>query len=54
MLDDILGRYRSFLGLPDVVRLLVTALITRLPIASLTLAMLMHVRTLTGSFTEAG
>ena len=54
MLDDILGRYRSFLRLPDVVRLLVTALITRLPIASLTLAMLMHVRTLTGSFTEAG
>jgi len=54
MLDDILVRYRSFLRLPDVVRLLVTALITRLPIASLTLAMLMHVRTLTGSFTEAG
>ena len=54
MLDDILGRYRSFLRLPDVARLLVTALITRLPIASLTLAMLMHVRALTGSFSEAG
>ena len=54
MLDDILGRYRSFLRLPDVARLLVTALITRLPIASLTLAMLMHVRALTGSFGEAG
>ena len=54
MLDDILGRYRSFLRLPDVARLLATALITRLPIASLTLAMLMHVRTLTGSFGQAG
>jgi hypothetical protein len=42
MLDDILGRYRSFLRLPDVALLLATALITRLPIASLTLAMLMH------------
>ncbi len=54
MLDDILGRYRSFLRLPDVARLLITALITRLPIASLTLAMLTHVRALTGSFGEAG
>ena len=54
MLDDILGRYRSFLRLPDVARLLATALITRLPIASLTLAMLMHLRALTGSFALAG
>ncbi len=54
MLDDIIGRYRSFLRLPDVAWLLATALITRLPIASLTLAMLMHVRALTGSFAQAG
>ncbi len=54
MFDDILGRYRAFLRLPDVVRLLATALITRLPIASVTLAMLMHIRALTGSFGEAG
>ena len=54
MLDDIIGRYRAFLRLPDVAWLLATALITRLPIASLTLAMLMHVRTLTGSFAHAG
>lgn len=54
MLDDIIGRYRAFLRLPDVARLLATALITRLPIASVTLAMLMHVRALTGSFTQAG
>ena len=54
MFDDITGRYRTFLRLPDVARLLATALITRLPIATLALAMLMHVRTLTGSFTQAG
>ena len=54
MLDDILGRYRSFLRLPDVASLLATALVTRLPIASLSLAMLMHVRALTGSFEAAG
>ncbi|MEP6996739.1 MAG: MFS transporter [Betaproteobacteria bacterium] len=54
MFDDIFGRYRVFLRLPDVTRLLATALITRLPIGSLTLAMLMHVRALTGSFALAG
>ena len=54
MLDDIIGRYRAFMRLPDVASLLATALVTRLPIASLTLAMLMHVRALTGSFAQAG
>ena len=34
--------------------MLATALVTRLPIASLSLAMLMHVRALTGSFEAAG
>lgn len=54
MLDDIIGRYRVFFGLPDVARLLATALLTRLPIGSLALAMLMHVRAMTGSFALAG
>ena len=54
MLDDIIGRYRTFLRLPDVAVLLATALITRLPVATVALAMLMHVRAMTGSFTQAG
>ncbi|MGH8714599.1 MAG: MFS transporter [Casimicrobiaceae bacterium] len=54
MLNDIIRRYDAFLRLPDVGRLLATALLSRLPIGSLSLAMLMHVRALTGSFALAG
>ncbi|HEY7945650.1 MAG TPA: MFS transporter [Casimicrobiaceae bacterium] len=54
MLKDIIRRYRAFLRLPDVARLLATAFLSRLPIGSLSLAMLMHVRALTGSFALAG
>lgn len=54
MFDDFVGRYRSFLRLPDVAKLLIAALVTRLPIGSLTLALLMHMRAMTGSFALAG
>ncbi|MGH8800045.1 MAG: MFS transporter, partial [Casimicrobiaceae bacterium] len=54
MFNDIVRRYRAFLRLPDVARLLATALLSRLPIGSLSLAMLMYVRALSGSFALAG
>ena len=46
--------YRSFLGQPGVVRLLATAFVARMPIGMMSLALLMHVRELTGSFAFAG
>ena len=54
MLSQAAARYRAFLREPDVVLLLVTALITRLPMGTLSLSMLLHVRALTGSFATAG
>jgi MFS family permease len=50
----IFTRYRTFLALPDVKLLLATALLTRLPISTVGFAMLMHVRSLFGSFSVAG
>ncbi|HEY3177560.1 MAG TPA: MFS transporter [Casimicrobiaceae bacterium] len=47
-------RYREFLRLPDVATMLAIALVTRMPIGTLSLAMLLHVRALSGSFAVAG
>lgn len=47
-------RYRAFLREPDVARLLATAFVTRMPIGMVSLAMLMHLREITGSFAFAG
>ena len=48
------ARYAVFLRLPDVVRLLAMAVLARMPIGTVTLAMLLHVRALTDSFATAG
>jgi MFS family permease len=47
-------RYRDFLRLPDVATMLVVALVTRMPIGTLSLSMLLHVRERAGSFAVAG
>jgi MFS family permease len=54
MLSGAFGRYRDFLRLPDVGRMLALALVARMPIGMLSLAMLLHVRALTDSFADAG
>ena len=54
MLSSALARYRAFLRHPDVPTLLVTALVTRMPVGMLSLSLLLHVRSLTGSFATAG
>jgi MFS family permease len=48
------AQYASFLRQPDVARLLAMAVLARMPIGTVTLAMLLHVRALTGSFAAAG
>ena len=47
-------RYRDFLRLPDVATMLVVALVTRMPIGTLSLSLLLHVRARAGSFAVAG
>jgi MFS family permease len=54
MLAQAAARYRTFLRETDVVRLLVTSFLTRLPLGTMALSMLLHVRSLTGSFATAG
>lgn len=54
MLSNAAARYRAFFSQPDVPTLLVTALVTRLPMGTLSLSLLLHVRALTGSFATAG
>jgi MFS family permease len=54
MLAAAVRRYRAFLELPDVGRMVVMAFLSRLSIGTLSLAMLLHVRSLTGSFATAG
>ena len=54
MLRATAARYASFIRLPDVARLLAMAIIARMPIGTVTLALLLHVRALTGSFATAG
>ena len=54
MLDAAVARYAAFFRLPDVTRMLAMAVIARMPIGTVTLALLLHVRVLTGSFAAAG
>jgi MFS family permease len=54
MLDAAVARYAAFFRLPDVTRLFVMAVVARMPLGTVTLGMLLHVRALTGSFAVAG
>jgi MFS family permease len=54
VLAALLARYRAFFALPDVGRMVAMALLARMPLGTLGLAMLLHVRALTGSFATAG
>jgi len=54
MLAAALARYAAFVRLPDVARLLAMAIVARMPLGTVTLALLLHVRALTGSFAAAG
>jgi MFS family permease len=54
MLSAAAARYAAFLRLPDVVRLLAMAIVARMPLGTVGLALLLHVRALTGSFAAAG
>jgi MFS family permease len=54
MRGTLLPGYRAFLREPGVARLLATAFVARLPIGTMSFAMLMHVRALTGSLAVAG
>src|SRR5262250_1942473 len=54
MLKTALARYRAFVREPDVARLMAMALLARMPLGTLSFAMLMHVRDFTGSFADAG
>jgi MFS family permease len=54
MLRAAVAEYRSFFRLPDVTRLFAMAVIARMPIGTITLSMLLHVRALTESFATAG
>lgn len=54
MIEAAVARYAAFLRLPDVTRMLAMAILARMPIGTVTLALLLHVRALTGSFAAAG
>jgi MFS family permease len=54
MLNAAVTRYASFFRLPDVTRLVAMAILARMPLGTITLGMLLHVRALTGSFAAAG
>jgi MFS family permease len=51
---DLATRYRAFLRLPDTIALMAVALVARMPIGMLSLALLMHLRDIGGSFATAG
>ncbi len=48
------ARYAALLRLPDVARILALTFVARMPVGTLTLSMLLHVRAMTGSFAVAG
>lgn len=50
----LLAHYATFFRLPGVPRLLATALVARMPVGMMSLALLMHLRELSGSFAFAG
>ena len=54
MIDAAVARYAAFFRLPDVTRLLAMAVLARMPLGTVTLGLLLHVRALTGSFAAAG
>ncbi len=54
MLSALVARYRAFFALPDVARLVAMALFARMPLGTQGLALLLHVRALSGSFAVAG
>ena len=54
MINAAVARYAAFFRLPDVTRLLAMAVLARMPLGTVTLALLLHVRELTGSFAAAG
>ncbi|HEV3241461.1 MAG TPA: MFS transporter [Casimicrobiaceae bacterium] len=53
-MPGLLSHYREFFKLPGVRRLLVTALVARMPVGMMSLALLMHLRELSGSFAFGG
>lgn len=54
MLDAAVAHYAAFFRLPDVARMFALAVLARMPLGTVTLGMLLHVRALTGSFAVAG
>jgi MFS family permease len=48
------GRYREFFALPDVTRMVAMAMLARMPLGTQGLALLLHVRAITGSYAIAG
>ena len=42
MIDAAVARYAAFFRLPDVTRMLVMAIVARMPIGTVTLALLLH------------
>lgn len=54
MLTGLLSGYRGFFALPDVARMVAMAMLARMPLGTQGLALLLHVRALTGSFATAG
>ena len=54
MLGTAGAHYAAFFRMPDVARLLAMAIVARMPIGTVTLGMLLHVRALTDSFAVAG
>lgn len=54
MPSALIARYAALLRLPDVGRIMALTFVARMPIGTLTLSMLLHVRAITGSFAVAG
>ncbi|MEP7062675.1 MAG: MFS transporter [Betaproteobacteria bacterium] len=53
-MSQLTARYAAILRLPDVARIFALTFVARMPIGTLTLSMLLHVRALTDSFAVAG
>lgn len=53
-MQNFISQYRDFLRLPDVLRMVLSAFASRMPIGMVALAMLMFLREALGSFSQAG
>ncbi|MEO8976820.1 MAG: MFS transporter [Casimicrobiaceae bacterium] len=53
-MSSLTARYAAILRQPDVARILALTFVARMPVGTLTLSMLLHVRALSGSFADAG